>query len=42
MNDVFGFAVQYRMQALGGKVELWEGMDLRKQIEWAERVAEHG
>ena len=26
-------------QALGGQVELWEGMDEQKLIQWAERVA---
>jgi hypothetical protein len=29
-------------QALSGKVEPWEGMDEKKLIEWAERVAAHG
>lgn len=29
-------------QALGGKVEPWEGMDEKTLIEWAERVAAHG
>jgi len=29
-------------QALTGKVEPWEGMDEKKLIEWAERVAAHG
>ncbi|MBM3162164.1 MAG: hypothetical protein FJZ79_02290 [Chlorobi bacterium] len=37
-SDITAIENAFIEQALGGKVESWEGMDEKKLIEWAERV----
>jgi hypothetical protein len=40
--DIVDIEKAFIEQSLDGTIELWEGMDEKMVIEWAERVASHG